>query len=731
RTGRAHAVRVETQARDDKESHALPVIWNLVVLLLPFGTLDQDKLTATIMKDCLTSADTAETVWEGKRMPDKGSLEKLVIKNIVEGDKPSRSNTYTTVRWQERLVVVARCPGNPLLDYKFVNRSLAGANLVGMFVNRGVMAGANLVGMFMQIVIVISSPSRVEWLDVVGGVLWRFPQVDSSSRVEWLDVGRRALEIPSSRLVPRVLSGWTPWEECTGNPLKSTRRRHCHPIPTTREILRYCRGGPECDTTNLLEERRCYCGSVEWQPWQRWTECDLPQTRFRTRTRTCRVVRNSTPECPRVAPTCSGLGRESKRCPCDPPQWGSWYPWQPCELHTNSLMIRSRVRPCISLAGTCRNVTCVGSSVQVETCQCSECLRGLIVTCRNVTCVGSSVQVETCQCSEWSRGLIVTCRNVTCVGSSVQVETCQCSECLRGLIVTCRNVTCVGSSVQVETCQCTACRWRHVSAVQWSRGLIVTCRNVTCVGSSVQVETCQCREWSRGLIVTCRNVTCVGSSVQVETCQCSEWSRGLIVTCLNVTCVASSVQVETCQCKPNIGPACLLYYRDFPPEQSTLSAWTSWSECRRNTRGEQTRTRTRKCIPALSNPAYCEDAPATWRMCIGQGRTKQEVFCSTPPRIKPENECTGRPDGEYASSKRKGCTAYIVCCNGKATEHYCEHPKFFDSECQECISRSQTCSPSAKDGFDIHKDAMNAAKLQAEKHRFCTTRRRRRSKVCP
>ncbi|KAK3715474.1 hypothetical protein RRG08_059025 [Elysia crispata] len=116
--------------------------------------------------------------------------------------------------------------------------------------------------------------------------------------------------------VPRVLSGWTPWEECTGNPLKSTRRRHCHPIPTTREILRYCRGGPECDTTNLLEERRCYCGSVEWQPWQRWTECDLPQTRFRTRTRTCRVVRNSTPECPRVAPTCSGLGRESKRCPC-------------------------------------------------------------------------------------------------------------------------------------------------------------------------------------------------------------------------------------------------------------------------------------------------------------------------------------------------------------------------------------------------------------------------------
>ena len=57
-------------------------------------------------------------------------------------------------------------------------------------------------------------------------------------------------------------------------------------------------------------------GSVEWQPWQRWTECDLPQTRFRTRTRTCRVVGNSTPECPRVAPTCSGLDRESKRCPC-------------------------------------------------------------------------------------------------------------------------------------------------------------------------------------------------------------------------------------------------------------------------------------------------------------------------------------------------------------------------------------------------------------------------------
>ncbi|KAK3718633.1 hypothetical protein RRG08_066885 [Elysia crispata] len=39
-------------------------------------------------------------------------------------------------------------------------------------------------------------------------------------------------------------------------------------------------------------------------------------------------------------------------------------------------MIRSRVRPCISLAGTCRNVTCVGSSVQVETCQC----RALVVT---------------------------------------------------------------------------------------------------------------------------------------------------------------------------------------------------------------------------------------------------------------------------------------------------------------------------------------------------------------
>ena len=89
--------------------------------------------------------------------------------------------------------------------------------------------------------------------------------------------------------------------------------------------------------------------------------------------------------------------------------------------------------------------------------------RGLIVTCRNVTCVGSSVQVETCQCREWSRGLIVTCRNVTCVGSSVQVETCQCSEWSRGLIVTCLNVTCVASSVQVETCQCS----------EWSRDLIV------------------------------------------------------------------------------------------------------------------------------------------------------------------------------------------------------------------------------------------------------------------
>ncbi|KAK3774159.1 hypothetical protein RRG08_053699 [Elysia crispata] len=670
-----------------------------------------------------------------------------------------------------------------------------------------------------------------------------------------------------------MLCGWTSWEECTGNPLKSTRRRHCHPIPPTREILRYCRGGPECDTTNLLEERRCYCGSVEWQPWQRWTECDLPQTRFRTRTRTCRVVGNSTPECPRVAPTCSGLGRESKRCPCDPPQWGSWYPWQPCELHTNGLMIRSRIRPCISLTGTCRNVTCVGSSVQLETCQCSKCLRILIVTCRNVTCVGSSVQVETCQCSEWSRGLIVTCRNVTCVGSSVQVGTCQCSEWSRGLIVTCRNVTCVGSSVQVETCQCSewsrglivTCRnvtcvgssvqletcqcskclrilivtCRNVTCVgssvqvetcqcsEWLRGLIVTCRNVTCVGSNVQVGTCQCSEWSRGLIVTCRNVTCVGSSVQVETCQCSkwvrglivtfrnvtcvgssvqvetcqcseclrilivtcrnvtcvgssvqeetcqcsewsrglivtcrnvtcvsssvqegtcqcrEWSRGLIVTCRNVTCVGSSVQVETCQCSKWLrglivtcrNVTCVgssVQVGTCQCKKSTLSAWTSWSECRRNTRGEQTRTRTRRCIPALSNPAYCEDAPATWRMCIGQGRTKQEVFCSTPPRIIAENECTGRTDGEYASSKRRGCTAYIFCCNGKATEHYCEHPKFFDSVCQECISRSQTCSPSAKDGFDIHKDAMDAAKLQAEKHRFCTTRRRRRSsKVCP
>ncbi|KAK3715476.1 hypothetical protein RRG08_059025 [Elysia crispata] len=221
----------------------------------------------------------------------------------------------------------------------FVNRSLAGANLVGMFVNRGV-AGANLVGMFINrdlaganLVAIfvnrdlagVNLAAIIVNRDLAGANLAAIfvNRGVAGANLVAIFVNRGVaganhvvLCVKHVMVVPRVLSGWTPWEECTGNPLKSTRRRHCHPIPTTREILRYCRGGPECDTTNLLEERRCYCGSVEWQPWQRWTECDLPQTRFRTRTRTCRVVRNSTPECPRVAPTCSGLGRESKRCPC-------------------------------------------------------------------------------------------------------------------------------------------------------------------------------------------------------------------------------------------------------------------------------------------------------------------------------------------------------------------------------------------------------------------------------
>ncbi|RUS76196.1 hypothetical protein EGW08_016040, partial [Elysia chlorotica] len=590
--------------------------------------------------------------------------------------------------------------------------------------------------------------------------------------------------------VPQVVTPWTEWLTCYGNPPKSRRQRTCT-LAASAGDGPPCRSLKECDNTE--DEKECLCEEPTWQEWTSWSDCDKLNT-LTERTRRCRYATGNSRECLNQS-HCQGKNRETKECPCTPSSWTPWVEWSECSTYTGETDpstgevcgggegTRNRTRTCAQ--GTCGDL-CYGESTDYSPCYVKPCCvpskwtawgpygecmhgdakrdpdTGLLCTddgkgCRTKTrtCIIGTCPEKFCEGDESHSEF--DCDLSICCAPRVLSDWSPWEECSGFTLSTIRRRHCLSSQAKKE-------EEKEEEEGGERENIVIQpdCRlEDFCKEQNLREEKrCNCQEpqwqpwepWGMCDLTFYPSVrtrtrrcdygtsndpecpkypaSCPGPYSERKNCQC-DWETWSQWSSCDFSSRSVPIRTRTRRCSYQ-GADCDSCVgegseaKDCLCAKARLGHWTDWTECRETFDGRTVKTRVRRCDVPQNYGDECANAPATWRSCEGLGPRTERERCEFPIT----NECEGRENGKYAS-KKPGCKFYIQCCRGKATERECSAHKYFDSICQECISEPHTCYPKA-DGYnyDVYRDEKNADRLKRFKHGRCTHNFRITRSVC-